>query len=89
MPSCARSAIAWSHEPAALRLILEGCRVGVSSQAASRVARNRLGARERAQAASGLTGSQRVSEQPPERIHPPDRPAMKSDDGTRSDRRQS
>jgi len=35
--------------------------VGVSSQAASGVARNRLGARERAQAARGLTGSQRVS----------------------------
>jgi hypothetical protein len=33
----------------------------VSSQAASGVARNRLGARERAQAARGLTGSQRVS----------------------------
>jgi hypothetical protein len=37
----------------------------MSAEAASRVARNRLGARERAQAASGLTGSQRVSEQPP------------------------
>jgi hypothetical protein len=34
----------------------------VSSQAASRVARDRLGARSRAQAASGLTGSMRVSE---------------------------
>ena len=34
----------------------------MSAQATSRVARNRLGARERAQAARGLTGSQRVSE---------------------------
>src|ERR1700694_1995217 len=42
-------------------------RGGVSSQAASRVARNRLGARSPAQAASGLTGSQRVSEQRPKR----------------------
>ena len=39
----------------------------MSSQATSRVARNRLGARSRAQAASGLTGSQRVSEQSPKR----------------------
>gem|GEM_PF-3809827 len=40
----------------------EGSRVGVSSQAASRVARDRLGARSRAQAASGVTGWMRVSE---------------------------
>ena len=46
----------------------------MSSQATSRVARNRLGARERAQAARGLTGSQRVSESVAEEDTPTGRP---------------
>jgi hypothetical protein len=47
----------------------------------ARVARDRLGARERAQAARGLTGSQRVSELADEEDTPPDVPAKESGTG--------
>jgi len=57
---CAAAGDTRRHDEAVTEHV--GRRVGVSSQAASRVARDRLGARSRARAASGLTGSMRVSE---------------------------